>query len=199
MVFEPGAVVGGVVEDDVDHSQHTPLRLDPLHPAPHRRNLGIGSGSGVEEVVGECELVEDRVRRSRLAPLLEWRIVDHVVASVAHEVEMRRPFRERPHPFGNDGLNDEPIERETDGLVRNRSSDAGREDGEVGREDGSAGGEGEDGFDGEIARPAALAKGRRRRSAGRRRGIVLDEVLERAGFGDLAVEDNISSTKKGAA
>lgn len=193
MVLEPGTVVGGVVENDVHHSEHPPLSLDPLHPAPDGCDLDVGLGPGVEEVVGERKLVEDRVGRARLATLLERRVVDHVVASVAHEVKVRRPLSERSHPLCDDGLDDEPIEREADALLRDGSSDAGREDGEVGGEDGSAGGEGEDGFDAEVARAAALAERRRRRSTGRSRRVVLYKVLERSGFGDLGSRQQASA------
>lgn len=103
-----------MVEDDVDESEHSPLGLDPRQPTPQRRNLVLLLRTLVKQVVCERELVEDGVGGSRLSSLLEGRVVDRIVASIAHEVEVRLPFAERAHPLGDDALDDESVEREVD-------------------------------------------------------------------------------------
>lgn len=108
--------------------------------------------------------------------------MDHVVTPVAHQVEVRLPLLERAHPFRDDGLDDEAVEREGDGRRRGLHDAAfsEREDG-VGRrvEDRRARGEREDRVDDKVAWLRARALARRR--------VELDKVRERARRRDLRV------------
>ena len=40
--------------------------------------------------------------------------MNHVVSSFTHDIEVRCPFFESPHPFRNDGLNNETVEGKSD-------------------------------------------------------------------------------------
>lgn len=89
---------------------------------------------------------------------------------------MWNPFVKGTHPLGDDGLNDETIERERDEVRGDDSSLAWRKHREVLTEDAGAGGNREGRLDDEVAGLALDAtKGT----------IMLDMVLEGAGGGDL--------------
>lgn len=107
MFFEPFRVVSGVVEDDIDHSQHSPFFPDLFEHFLHllRLLLLVPLDFVFEEVVGEFELFVNRVGRVTLSSLLQRSVVNHVVTALAHDVEVRCPFFESSHPFRNDTLN----------------------------------------------------------------------------------------------
>ena len=65
MFLEPFRVVSSVIEDDIDHSQHSPFLSDLFQDFLHllRLLLLIALDLVIEEIVGEFELFVNRVRR----------------------------------------------------------------------------------------------------------------------------------------
>ena len=102
--------------------------------------------------------------------------MEHVVASVAHLIEVGNPLVEGSHPLGDDRLNDQAVERERDEVLRDDSALAGREDGEIIAEDSSTSGDGENGLHTEVSRSALDAT---------IRSVVLNVILESSGGRNL--------------